>query len=365
MSFNFKKYVRELLVEQSRVNLSGTGSPASRGGSIDTSNYKEDPQGSGIYRSSTGKDPYAYSIMTQNANKIVIKIEDAPLGRSSAVGRTFDITKNKLDDPNIQMLYASLVYLGAITTRLVGDEASLKSGSKTAEILIVGNQFNSINHFKDQHNRIKSLGHELRASTLTRVEPPSELTSQFIRDLSGTASKKIEQIVAQIEKFAGIEVVSMTLEPAVGQYSQDTMIKYMGKKDAINYIHSEFQADDTINLNEDISSMIETPSTDMSGETMQITVDDSAEPVGETFQSMPGESDPGVNPSEEDACISGYKLEDVLKVESGEMNMLEAFYDFCPADEEGLYVLNGIFYKLAKKAEDFRSSYPKQVFKAK
>jgi|TARA_B100000035_G_scaffold139156_1_gene118599 hypothetical protein len=359
MSFNFKQYVRELLMEQTRVNMSGSGTASSRGGSVDTSNYEENPQGSGVYRSITGKDPYAYSIVSQNANKIVIKIEDAPSGRSSAIGRTFNITKNNLDDPNVQLLYSSLVSLGAIRNRLSGDEASLKTGSKTAEILIVGDQFNSINHFKEQHNRIKSLGHELRASTLTRVEPPSELNSLIDADLTGAISTKIEKIVAGIEKFSGIQVVSMTLE--ILNY-QELMIKYMGKKDEIHYVHSEFQTDDTIQLCGELNEMIQSPPDNTTGESMEVIVDPTAEPVGETFQAIPGESDAGTMPGDTGECVLGFSLDNVLRFEQGDLNFLEPV-EYCPTREQGLYTLNGRTYVIAVEGDDYEGDYDKPVFK--
>ena len=71
MSFNFKKYVRELLMEQTAV--AGANVSAIAG-----SNYKEDPPGSGIFVSTTGKDPYSYSVVSSNDKQSVIKIISAP-----------------------------------------------------------------------------------------------------------------------------------------------------------------------------------------------------------------------------------------------------------------------------------------------
>ena len=87
MSFNFKEYVRGLLAEQARV----AGSNIS---AVDATNYKEQPPGSGIFVSTTGKDPYTYSIISTDKNQAKIKVVSAPSGRRSAVNQIFKITKN-------------------------------------------------------------------------------------------------------------------------------------------------------------------------------------------------------------------------------------------------------------------------------
>jgi hypothetical protein len=374
MSFNFKKYVRELLIEQSRVDMSGSGS------SVDTSNYKEDPPGSGEYRSTTGKDPYAYSIVSQNTNKIVIKIKDAPSNRRSAIGKTFKITKKNLDNPNVQLLYSSLVSLGAITNRLTGDEDSLKTGSKTAEVIIIGDDFDSMSYFKEQHDKIKSLGHELSASTLTQVKPPSELkdmTSDNYAFSVPTVAKKIEVIVSGIEKYSDVQVVSMTIEPR-GQ--RVALLRYMAKKDDINYIHSEFSTKDTPEFIGELFVIINDDNREIPSEDITIKIDDSAietltfqkseDEPRETFQALQGESEPGTMPSEADACINGYKVSQIIDFENaiklGERAQLEGFSTFCPSGEEGTYELDGIKYEIATQGKDYdRKDYSMPVFKTK
>ena len=234
MSFNFKKYVRELMVESVLTEAAQTGQAsrvdASGVSSVDTSNYKEDPAGSGTFVSTTGKDPYSYSVVSSSPQKIVIKVEGAPSGRESAIGKTFKMTLSNLDNPNVQLLYASLLHLKKIS-RLAGDETNLQHASTTAEVVIVDRDFDFENYFKEQHDRIKQLGHENADSTLTYERAGLGV----VKPNSSSLGAGIDDMIKKIEQKAGVQVVSLLVRPG--------LVRYMAKKDSLKYVHDAFEID--------------------------------------------------------------------------------------------------------------------------
>ncbi len=250
MSFDFKKYVRSLIIESrvSRESMfestligAGTASRVDASGvsSVDTSNYKEDPPGSGIFVSTTGKDPYSYSVVSSNPQKTVIKVEGAPSGRESAIGKKFKMTLSNLDNPNVQLLYASLLHLKKIT-RLAGDETNFQHAGTTAEVLVVASGFDYLNYFKEQHDMIKQLGHENANSTLTYERAGLGVVSPN----SSSLGAGIEDIIKKIEQKAGVQVVSLLLFKG--------SVRYMAKKDSLKYVHDIFE----INRESDFTSRV-------------------------------------------------------------------------------------------------------------
>ena len=91
------------------------------------------------------------------------------------------------------------------------------------------------------------------------------------------------------------------------------------------------------------------PKPQLKGEVINISVDDSAKPSGETMG--------------RDKCIQGHKLVDVIRFEDGETRALEAVYEFCPTREDGLYTQGGVAYEMAKQGSDYKGNYNKPVFK--
>ena len=257
MSFNFKDYVRGLLVEQKR--MAGANMSA-----VDATNYREDPPTSGIFVTTTDKDPYSYRIISSDAQKTVIKVVAAPSGRQSAVGQKFDITTNNLDNPNVQLLYASLLNLGKIT-RLTGDEGSFKIGSFTAEVLIVGQDFAHENHFKEQHDKIKHLGHENANSTL--VDHSASLG--VLSPVGSTLSLQINDMVQEIEQKSAAQVVSLVIFPG--------SVRYMAKENTLKYVKDVFEIDDVFKdkVREYISKLDDASEISPSGEST-IIVDSTA-----------------------------------------------------------------------------------------
>lgn len=242
MSFDFRSYVKSILVEQSRV--SGANISA-----VDASNYKEQPPGSGIFVSKTGKDPYTYSIVSHNSKQAVIKIESTSLAnRQSAVGRTFKITKNNLDNPNVQLLYASLLNLGKLT-RIAGDTNNFKIGNLTAEIIITGPRFAHLNFFKEQHDEIKKLGHENASSTLVYKRPV--LAPQ--NPPGNNFNAQLQNLIQAIEDKTGDQVVSLILQPKAGYY--------MAKENPLKYVHSVFELEPNSDFMRQIANFVDDHST--------------------------------------------------------------------------------------------------------
>ena len=242
MSFDFRSYVKSILVEQSRV--SGANISA-----VDASNYKEQPPGSGIFVSKTGKDPYTYSIVSHNSKQAVIKVESTSLAnRQSAVGRTFKITKNNLDNPNVQLLYASLLNLGKLT-RIAGDTDNFKIGNLTAEIIITGPRFAHLNFFKEQHDEIKKLGHENASSTLVYKNPVLGPQNPPGNGLN----TQLQNLIKTIEDKTGDQVVSLILQPKVGYY--------MAKENPLKYVHSVFELEIDSDFMREIANFVDDTST--------------------------------------------------------------------------------------------------------
>ena len=83
MSFNFKKYVKHLMLENTFK--------------VDTSTYEDQTEytfdaTTGIYKSRLAeKDPYTYKVVGADKTSVRIKVMSAPPQRQSAVGRIFKI----------------------------------------------------------------------------------------------------------------------------------------------------------------------------------------------------------------------------------------------------------------------------------
>jgi len=245
MSFNFKKYVRELLVEQTRV--AGANIDA-----VDGSNYKQSPPGSGIFVSTTGKDPYSYSVVSSDNKKSVIKIISAPKRRQSAVNKTFKITTKNLDNPNVQLLYSSLLNLGKLT-RLAGDSSNFKISNLTAEIMIVGQDFAYENFFKEQHDKIKRLGHENASSTLVY----QRAGLQPANPQGNTMSTKLQAMISKIEDETNAQVVAVLIFPG--------SVRYMAKENPLKYVHDIFEIDRASDFVTKISEYVASNQPDQSG----------------------------------------------------------------------------------------------------
>ena len=147
MKFNFKKYVKSLLVEDARSsNLAGYAEEAA---------YKNE---NGVYVAvDPSKDPYSYSVVSNDNQEIVIRVVSAPSNRRSAVGRKFKITKNNLDNPNVQLLYASII-ADKPTYNL--NVSGLKFSDVNFETVIGDIGFNFDNFFQEQFNKIIAVGKE-------------------------------------------------------------------------------------------------------------------------------------------------------------------------------------------------------------
>ena len=314
------------------------------------SNYEEDPPGSGIFVSTTGKDPYSYSVVSSNDKQSVIKIISAPKNRQSAVNRTFKITTSNLDNPNVQLLYASLLNLGKLT-RLSGDTGNFKISNLTAEIMIVGQGFGYEQFFEEQHNKIKSLGHENADSTLVYQRAGLGV----VNPQGNTLTDQLQDMVSKIETQANLQVVALLIFPG--------SVRYMAKENSLKYVHDVFEVPRDSDFVRRVNEMINSPQDpDGSDDSVQVTVDDSVQPARETFQAIPGEGDPGTMPGDDGECVLGFSLDSVLRVELGTLNFLEPV-EYCPTPETGVYTLNDRTYVIAVEGDDYEGDYDKPVFK--
>ena len=344
MSFNFKQYVRELLIEQqTRIGAGGLSA-------VDGSNYAETSSGSGIFQSTTGKDPYTYSVVSHNSKQAVIKVESTSLAnRQSAVGRTFKITKNNLDNPNVQLLYASLLNLGKIT-RITGDDASFKTGRFTAEIIAAGQGYRASDagaHFERQHNKIKAVGHE-NANSVLVAEPAnlSNLRGRLNTTSGSSASDIINNMMTVIEDMAKVQVVSFIIAPKMCYYMvKENSLKYASDKfetppELTEKLHAEYVEGET-----DVSAQPQ-PTGQLTAEIIydpsfkdDVEEDSLLTPDGKIKVGVPVPVDSGSNNEfydKESGCWFGYDA-DFMK--PGQMAELEKF---CPhPDKEDVYTDDG------------------------
>ena len=339
MSFNFKQYVRELLIEQqTRIGAGGLSA-------VDGSNYAETKSGSGEFQSTTGKDPYTYSVVSHNSTQAVIKVESTSLAnRQSAVGRTFKITKNNLDNPNVQLLYASLLNLGKIT-RITGDEASFKTGRFTAEIIVTGWSYkanDASDHFEEQHDKIKSVGHENANSVL--VTKPANLKSlrSTLYTISGSSSSDIiNNMMTVIEDMAKVQVVSFIITPGTCYYMvKENPLKYAtdmfeAPRELLEKLYAEYVGET------DVSAQPQ-PTGQLTGEIVydpsfeeDVVGDSYLTPDGAIKVPVPVPVDSGSSNEfydKQTGCWSGY---DADQIKPGQMTELETF---CPhPDKEDVY----------------------------
>ena len=322
MSFNFKQYVRGLLTEQVRTSGANLST-------VDASNYKENPPGSGIFDSKTGKDPYSYSIVSTDSQRAVIKVVSAPSYRQSAVGRNFSITINNLDNPNVQLLYSSLLNLGKIN-RLQGDENSFKIGSFTADIIIAERGFGYENYFKEQHDKIKQLGHENANSTL--VDQLNEFSLGVVNPTGNTLSEKINNMIQTIESATTSQVVSLVIFPG--------SVRYMAKENSLKYVKDVFEtgSDFTNMVKDHITKVIDSGGQPPPGETLNIIVDDSVKdisnaPVGRE----------SITQTLQKKCLLGYDASDYEKPPApGQKYRTIEQREFCPvANSDNVYEDSG------------------------
>lgn len=187
MAFNFKKYVKSLLVEDARSsNLAGYTEEAA---------YENV---NGVYvAKDIAKDPYTYSVASNNSQEIVIRVESAPSNRQSAVGRKFKITKNNLDNPNVQLLYASII-ADKPTYNL--NVSGLKFSDINFETVIGDDDFNFDNFFQEQFNKIIAVGKENASTTLKSPNKIFKLSTGQTGELLIKNQGDLTQFIAAIEK---------------------------------------------------------------------------------------------------------------------------------------------------------------------
>ena len=203
MKFNFKKYVKSLLVEDARSsNLAG---------------YTEEAaytNVNGVYvAKDLAKDPYSYSVDSNNNQEIVIRVESAPSNRQSAVGRKFKITKNNLDNPNVQLLYASIIADKPVYNLNV---SGLKFSDINFETVIGNADFNFDNFFQEQFNKIIAVGKENASTTLKSPNKIFKLSTGQSGELliknQGDLTQFIAAIEKNIEKQYNVIVVALGIE---------------------------------------------------------------------------------------------------------------------------------------------------------
>ena len=260
MAFNFKKYVKSLLVEDARSsNLAGYTEEAA---------YKNV---NGVYvAEDPSKDPYSYSVVSNDNQEIVIRVESAPPNRRSAVGRKFKITKNNLDNPNVQLLYASII---ADKPAYNLNVSGLKFSDINFETVIGDTDFNFDNFFQEQFNKIIAVGKENASTTLKSPNKIFKLstgqTGELLIKNQGDLTQFIAAIEKNIEQQYNVIVVALGIEVndvqrAAGPINEQSVqeennvnrVYVLMKRGALSYYKINFVPD--INIFIEDNAMIET-----------------------------------------------------------------------------------------------------------
>ena len=251
MKFNFKKYVKSLLVEDARSsNLAGYAEEAA---------YKNE---NGVYVAvDSSKDPYTYSVASNNSEEIVIRVVSAPSNRRSAVGRKFKITKSNLDNPNVQLLYASII-ADKPTYNL--NVSGLKFSDINFETVIGDADFDFDNFFQEQFDKITAVGKENADTTLKSPNKIFKLSTGLSDELLIKNQGDLTQFIAAIEKnieqqynvivvALGVEVKDVQRaapvplnEQSVQEENNVSKIYVLMKRGALSYYKINFAPDISI-----------------------------------------------------------------------------------------------------------------------
>lgn len=160
MSFNFKKYVKHLMLENTFK--------------VDTSKYEDQVEyeydaNTGIYTSKDlSKDPYTYKVVGADVTSVRIKVMSAPPRRQSAVGRIFKIEDDNMSNPNVQLLYAAIAEHEPTKAKLALKASDFYTEGNF-ETVIGDDDFDFDTFFNKQYNDIISVGKENRNTELINV----------------------------------------------------------------------------------------------------------------------------------------------------------------------------------------------------
>ena len=215
---HLKILIESLLNEETAEALSGAAT---------SYNYDND---TGIYSSvKADQDPYTYKVEEVESDGIIVKVVGAPDNRKSAIGKTFKITKNNMDNPNVQLLFSSMAYYqqdvsGSDFYKSIKPTETVTKSA--AEYVNLGKFNNYSEHDKavkalvyKQINAIKSIGKneakdvELEISTSEDTNEYRSFQNAGEFFYSGTKEKSLAtmsfKILEEFQKYSYGQVVSI------------------------------------------------------------------------------------------------------------------------------------------------------------